>query len=113
VTHLFGVVTPCNPNGVTVSAAKNAGAVGVLLTVLEAEGLAFFEVTGGSADFAHAEPGFGIVASFDFCLALGKRWEQEAFFGVEQGVVFLVKSTDETREVIGDWDGLLEQAPPL
>ena len=104
----FGVVTSCNPNGVTVSAAENAQAVGALRAVLEAEGLAFFEVTGGSADLTHAEPGFGIAASLDFCLALGRRWEQEAIFWVAQGVVFLVGCRDEPHEKIGTWEGLLE-----
>jgi hypothetical protein len=104
----FGVVTPCNPNGVTAGAAKNARAVGALRAVLEAEGLAFFEVTGGSADLAHAELGFGIVASLDVCLALGRRWEQEAIFWVAQGVVSLVGCHDELRERIGTWESLLE-----
>ena len=69
----FGIVTACNPDAVTVSEAANVEATERLRARLVAEGWDFFPVTGGSADFTHAEPGFGIVTSRDEIVAFGAR----------------------------------------
>ena len=79
----FGVVTACDPDGEPAPGAVNAGATEDLRARLVAEGWAFFPVTGGSADFAHAEPGFGIVAGREEILALGREYRQVAVFWIE------------------------------
>lgn len=109
----FGVVTAYNPDGVTVSGAENERALAGLRAELVARGFPFFEVTGGPADFSHAEPGFGIQATLEECLALGRRWRQEAVFWVEEGTVTLISCTDDIQHMIGEWADLLSKAPPL
>ena len=71
----------------------------------------FFPVTGGSADFVHAEPGFGIALNTRAeAVALGRRWRQEAVFWVEDGEVELVPCGDGKTSVVGAWSDLAE--PP-
>jgi hypothetical protein len=71
----------------------------------------FFPVTGGSADFAHAEPGFGVVlkARSD-AVSLGRRWRQEAVFWVEDGLVELLPCGQADASIVGEWSALAE--PP-
>lgn len=100
----FGVVTACDPEGVVSDSALNATATAALRAGLEREGAAFFPVTGGSPDFSHAEPGFGIVlGTLAEAVALGRRWRQEAVFWVEYGEVSLRSCTSDETVHLGKW----------
>jgi hypothetical protein len=66
-----------------------------------------FPVTGGSSDFAHAEPGFGIIADRALIVALGYEFRQEAVFWVEHGEVHLCPCSEEPSECIGRWEDRL------
>jgi Protein of unknown function (DUF3293) len=107
----FGIVTACNPDGRSTSAAENAAATEALRGELTGGAEVFFPVTGGSADFVHAEPGFGIALNTRAeSVALGRRWRQEAVFWIEAGEVELVPCGDGESSVIGAWSDLAE--PP-
>ncbi len=100
----FGVVTACNPDGVSDLDEKNRARTEVLRARLEAAGLAFFPVTGGSPDFSHREPGFGLVApSIERVIELGREFHQEAVFWVENGEVQLVSCVSAASQVVGRW----------
>lgn len=100
----FGVVTACDPVGKPRADAENDTATATFQNELLREGVTFFPVTGGSPDFSHAEPGFGIVlGSLEEALALGRRWQQEAVFWVEYGEVLLCSCTSEETVHIGKW----------
>jgi len=91
--HSFCIVTACNPDGKTTSPEANAAANASLRELVEKQGWPHFPVTGGSADFTHTEPGFGIIAELDDCIALARTFKQEALFFVQRGRVFLYEAT--------------------
>lgn len=100
----FGIVTAFNPDGCSVSKAKNNRADTKLQHYLEKAGLQYFRVTGRSQDGSHQEPGFGIVAtSTEEIRDLSRRFKQEAFFWVENGTITLCKTDTEDRKVIAPW----------
>ena len=102
----FDIVTACNPDGIDAPEADNQAANIRLQVILAGEGLSHFPVTGGSPDFAHAEPGFGIIADQTRCLALGQEFRQEAVFWIERGDVHLCPCSDAPAQVIGTWADL-------
>jgi hypothetical protein len=102
----FGVVTAWNPDGVTADALSNQTANARLEAILQAEALPYFPVTGGSPDFTHAEPGFGINADQGQVVALGRDFNQEAVFWIEHSTVHLCPCSEAPVQVIGTWDEL-------
>lgn len=103
----FAVITACNPDGQEVSDEENAIATERLRSELVKEGYHFFPVTGGSLDFSHAEPGFGVLLpSLEEAVPWGRRLRQEAIFWVEDGMVNLVKCLNGAALEIGDWSSL-------
>jgi hypothetical protein len=111
----FGVVTAWNPDGRDVSPAENALAHARLRARLEEESRVFFSVTGGSPDFSHAEPGYGIVfASCQEAVALGRAFRQEAVFWVEADRLQLVSCAYGQAEDLGAWSARVSPAsnPP-
>lgn len=102
----FGVVTAWNPDGRTAPKAANDAATAVLQARLADEGLPHFPVTGGSEDFQHAEPGFGVVADQARCLAFGREFHQEAIFWIERGLAHLCPCGDGAPEVLEPWTEL-------
>ena len=83
VPERFGVVTACNPDGVTVDDEQNKAATENLRSHLAGAGFQFFRVTGCSPDLRHQEPGFGIVVDDrDVIVELGRRaWSSVAAGG--------------------------------
>jgi hypothetical protein len=91
--HTFCIVTACNPDGKTATPEANAAANTSMRDLIEKQGWPHFPVTGGSADFSHAEPGFGIIAELEDGIALARTFRQEALFFVQRGRVFLYEAT--------------------
>jgi hypothetical protein len=107
----FGVVTACNPEGKTISTQENEHATDRLRAALEEEGHFFFSATGGSPDFSHSEPGFGVLfRSMKEAIAWGNRYQQEAVFWVENGDMYLVPCDGAESLKIGQWQTLAEPA---
>jgi hypothetical protein len=102
----FGIVTAWNPDGETQSETLNEARSLHLRLVLNAARLKHFSVTGGSPDFSHSEPGFGIVAEKETIMDLGREFRQQAVFWVERGVVNLLSCTDNPPQVVGTWSAL-------
>ncbi len=100
----FGIVTACNPMGVTVEALVNEGLDRDLGLFLLGQGIPHFRVTGGSRDMSHAEPGYGCAVDPERIVELGRQWNQEAVFWVEGDQLFLV-SCDEFKheEALGSF----------
>jgi hypothetical protein len=107
----FGIVTACNPDGRTVTDMENLQATETLRSALTAEGLFFFPVTGGSEDFSHAEPGFGVLfKSIEEAVSWGKRFQQEAVFWINESHVLLVSCDGAASVALGSWQTLAEPA---
>lgn len=104
----FAIVTAWNPDGRTTAWENNQKANGRLQSRLDEADLYWFSVTGGSPDFAHVEPGFGVAGiSREAAVVLGREFRQEAIFWVEGGAVFLVSCENPVPEEIGRWSELL------
>lgn len=106
----FRILTAHNPEGVITAAQANDEADDHLraeLTRLEFE---FFPVTGGSPDFSHAEPGYGVVCTRAEALLLARRFRQNGFFEVLGGRVYLFSVHEAHRpgEYVGRWRDLAE-----
>ena len=115
----FCIVTAWNPGGEIVSEEANAEADAHLKAEVERQQFDHFSVTGGSADFSHAEPGYGIVCTRAEALLLARRFRQLAFYQVIAGRVYLV-SVNEPHvpgELVGRWRDLVvgggEEAEPI
>jgi hypothetical protein len=102
----FGIVTAWNPDGIATNTVSNHAANASLETILQAEALPHFPVTGGSPDFTHAEPGFGIIADQARILTLGREFRQEAVFWIDRGTVHLLPCSDALPQVVGSWSEL-------
>ncbi len=86
----FRIVTAWNPEGERAEEAENLVADEHLRGEIARLGFESFPVTGGSADFSHAEPGYGIVCNRAEAVLLARRFRQLAFFEVLGGRVYLV-----------------------
>ena len=107
----FGVVTACNPDGRTVTDEENLQATEALRSALTAEGHFFFPVTGGSPDFTHCEPGFGVLfKSPEEAVSWGRRVAQEAVFWIHDGRVHLVPCDGSASVELSPWESLAETA---
>lgn len=106
----FGILTGCNPDGVTFSDDQNKSTTERLRSALASAGFHFFAVTGCSPDLRHREPGFGIVTDDrEIIVELGRTWKQDAIFWVEHGTVHLVSCSDCEAVALGRWCDLLHQ----
>jgi hypothetical protein len=107
--HLFYIITAYNPDGITTDGETNQRASLALRSELEQAAHVHFPVTGGSSDFSHSEPGFGVRCTGHEALQLARQFSQDAIFKVVDGTVFLVSALNEDAppEKIGNWDDLV------
>ena len=100
----FAIVTACNPNDRVCSDAENRLADDAMVEELDRMGWWRFRVIGGSPDFCHQEPGWGVATgSIAEAITLGRRWGQAAVFWVEDDSLNLVDCRDGCREALGCW----------
>lgn len=100
----FAVVTAHDPMGRKTSPAKNARRDAALRRRLDALGLKRFRVTGGSEDGAHREAGWGlIVASPKTARKLAAEFDQNAFYWVSGGRIYLGSSAGGPLKRAGSW----------
>lgn len=104
----FAIITAWNPDGRPTALENNQEANDRFQSRLDKAGLYWFSVTGGSPDFAHVEPGFGVSGiTRNEAVALGRNFRQEAIYWVEGGAVFLISCQDPALEEIGLWNDLV------
>lgn len=100
----YAIVTACNPKDRGCSDVENRLADEAMAKELDAMGWARFRVIGGSPDFQHQEPGWGVeMDSMNEAIDFGRRWGQAAVFWVEDDVLHLVDCNDGGHEELGSW----------
>ena len=86
----FAIVTAHNPDGVLAPDAANDEYGRALGRYLRERDIESFAVVGASPDLTHHEAGRGFHAqSLEDAAAISARFRQEAFFWVEDGIVFI------------------------
>jgi hypothetical protein len=101
----FAIVTAHNPDGVRSTDKANDEYGHALRRYLEERGIESFAVVGASPDLAHHEAGRGfVVASLEEAAAISARFRQEAFFWVEDGVVFICNDASGTGWEMARWN---------
>jgi len=96
----FAVITAYDPDGGETSPELNVAADAELESELRSAGYRLHRVTGGSADGAHLEPGWGVPLGLPGAVEFGRRYRQLAIFVVRAGVVSLVDCADGSAEVL-------------
>ena len=96
----FAVITAYDPDGGETSPELNVAADAELESELRSAGYRLHRVTGGSADGAHLEPGWGVPLGLPGAVEFGRRYRQLAIFVVRAGVVSLVDCEDGSAEVL-------------
>lgn len=106
----FRIITAWNPEGEILSPAVNAVADEHLRSEIDRLRFESFPVTGGNADFSHAEPGYGIVCNRAEAVLLARRFRQLGFYEVLGGRVYLVSVHEghAPGDPIGRWRDLLD-----
>ena len=100
----FAIVTAHNPDGVLSTDKANDEYGRALRRYLGERGIDSFAVVGASPDLAHHEAGRGFeVASLEEAAAISARFRQEAFFWVEDGVVFICNDASGTGWEMARW----------
>lgn len=99
----FAIVTAHNPRGRKSAPAENRRRDAALRRRLKALGLAYFRVAGGSRDGSHREPGWGLIASLRAARALAAEFDQDAFYWVSSGRVYLGSAAGGPLKRAGSW----------
>lgn len=100
----FAVVTAHDPNGRKAPAAANRRRDEALRRRLDALGFERFRVTGGSADGRHREAGWGIVVGSPAkARALAAEFEQDAYYWVSGGRIYLGSAKGGKLQRAGSW----------
>lgn len=110
----LAVVTACNPGDAGWSDERNQEADRALAAEVDAAGLRRWRITGGSPDFRHREPGWGIDCdSRGAARAWGRRHGQSAVYWIEGDRLHLLEATAEVEFDLGSWSVRTEfRSPP-
>ncbi|HTI70849.1 MAG TPA: DUF3293 domain-containing protein [Candidatus Limnocylindria bacterium] len=99
----FGIVTAWNPEDRLASACENVAADNRLESTLKLHGWAHFRVVGGSPDFTHVEPGWGIQADPGELLVLGRQFNQAAIYWIDGTELWLYSCSGNEQLALGSW----------
>ena len=97
----FAIITAYDPDGLPTAAELNRAADEALESELRAAGYRLHRITGGSADGAHLEPGWGVPIGLPGAVEHGRRYRQLAVFYVQGGALKLVDCADGASEDLG------------
>jgi hypothetical protein len=97
----FAIITAHDPDGLPASAELNRAADEALEAELRAAGHRLHRITGGSADGAHLEPGWGVPIGLPGAVEYGRRYRQLAVFCIQGGGLKLVDCADGASEDLG------------
>lgn len=100
----FGIVTAFNPDDQIAPPDANFLADRALDAVIVRRGWPHFRVTGGDATFTHQEPGWGIVATQEDLLGLGREFRQVALFWITDGDLWLLDCNGPERVHLGTFN---------
>jgi len=98
--EVFTIVTAWNPMDRACSAEQNQVSDTRLQQALQTIDSKTFRAIGCSPDFAHREPGWAIQCPFEQALELARRFDQRAFWWIENNRLNLVSCLDPEPEFV-------------
>lgn len=99
----FAVVTAHNPLGKKSTPAANRRRDTALRRRLKALEIRHFRVTGGNRDGSHREPGWGLIAPRNIARALAAEFNQDAYFWITGGLIYLGSAAGGPLRRAGSW----------
>ncbi|MEQ1919122.1 MAG: DUF3293 domain-containing protein [Elusimicrobiota bacterium] len=100
----FAVVTACDPMGREAPPAANRRRDAALSRRLKALKIRHFRVTGGTQDGSHREPGWGLIMeSPKVACALAAQFNQDAYFWISKGRIYLGSADGGPLHRAGSW----------
>ena len=108
VATAFAIITAHNPLGSSCTAGQNAAADQQLEQQLRELGMEPFRVIGYSPDRSHAEAGWGAAMSLDDAVRIGRAFQQDAIYWVENGNLHLVCLQTLESEALCPWQQRLQ-----
>ncbi len=100
----FAILTAYDPRGKKATPAKNRAADKRLAAELDALKIKRFRVTGGNESGSHREPGWGLLASAITARALAVKYDQDAFFWITAGGIYLGSAEGGRLIRAGSWE---------
>lgn len=107
----YAILTAFNPNGIAPhdnlkesERLNKSYHLALFQDLSEIDNNTVFEITGCSPDLSHREVGWGANISFQHALELAQKYQQEAFFWVQDGQLYLVDARSggsSSSELIG------------
>jgi hypothetical protein len=109
----FAIVTAYNPHGRIAALKFNEEADARLSSRLRDMKCRCWRITGRSADFSHAEPGFAAELPLSTALVLGREFKQEAIFWVEKDSLSVITCGDDDRIALGSFRKRISRIAPV
>ena len=105
----FAVITAHNPRSQIVSDRQNQANQQGLIKELSALGHSYSQVLVGNEDFSYSEPSLAVAMAKSDAIALGKRYQQNAIYWVENGSLYLLPCLmqGQQQQLLGAFDGFL------
>ncbi len=99
----FAVLTAWNPYGEPAAPDENAIREKQLRSYCDEQGFMTWVIQGESPDGKYHESGVGVIVDLDTALVLGRMFEQEAIFWVENDQLSVISCEDPERQEMGKW----------
>ena len=104
----FAILTAHNPNGEPSDRASNEAADRRLAALLREQGMEPWRVVGYAPDRSHAETGWGAEISLEDACRLGREFEQDAIYWVDNDRLELIGLKTPGRETLGSWQSRVQ-----
>ncbi len=99
----FAVLTAWNPHGEPAAPDENAIREKQLRSYCDEQGFMTWVIQGESPDGKYHESGVGVIVDLDTALVLGRMFEQEAIFWVENDELSVISCEGPERQEMGKW----------
>ncbi len=106
--NAFAILTAHNPYGKTWDSASNEAADRRLVARLRELGAEPWRVVGYAPDRSHAEAGWGAQISLEVACSLGRDFEQDAIYWVDNDRLELIGLKTPGRETLGSWQARVQ-----
>ncbi len=99
----FAIITAHNPGGQSGDELANHRAHLRLQHEANYRGIQRIEITGSDPDDTHQECGFGLLCSVGVAIQLADRFNQLAFYWVDEGRLYLMDTAAGEHVDLGEW----------